>query len=685
MEPMARVSESEPATSDSAVKASSRQTISVALLGVPYVGKTTLFNRLAGFSQHTRNWPGTTVEIRTGVSRRADRAYEIAVLPSIYSLTANSQDEQAAREYLLQETPDVVVLVLSAVKPERSLYLLSDLLELPLRLVLAVNMMDDASKSGVQIHETQLSSATGAPVVQTVASRGRGTAELLDAIDVLADVSPCPQPSAVSLNPPIEALVSRLDEVMGDGDMSPYPRRWAAVKLLEGDDVLLQIARKRLRAEQVEEVERLRFQNEDFPAAIASNRYEWVDRTVRASFSEPSIGASSITEKLDRYAIHPRIGPMILAGLLAFLFWLVYQVADPAVDLLNRAIGAGSHQLRESLAGYPSWVADLLANGVLGGGGTVLSLFPILVVFFLGLSLLQQVGYMARAAVVADRFMHAMGLHGLSLVPMFLGFGCNVTAVLGARVVDSERARLMTVLLAPLIPCSGRMVLLVFVAGALFGGAAPFVIWGLVALNLILLSLVGVLFDRVLFRAQRPELIMELPSYHLPDWRTAIVETWQSVREFLVRAGTIILVVSVVIWALAAEPTGRMQESYLAQAGRLMEPLGSLMGLDWRMMVALLVSFLARKENALAVMGVLAAGSESGLAAALPHMLTPASALAYLVLQMTFIPCISTVAAIMQQTRSWRWTLFSLGYELVLSLAAGITTYRVAVLLGWGL
>ncbi|HEX2922950.1 MAG TPA: ferrous iron transporter B, partial [Chloroflexota bacterium] len=519
----------------------------------------------------------------------------------------------------------------------------------------------------------------------TIASRGHGLAELLEAVDDLMEASPIRGLRALELNAPEEEMVRRVEETIGNVDILPCSKQWVALKLLEGDEPLLKTAWEQLPSDRREKLVELLAQHEDSAAAIAGARYEWVERAVSSAFSGLTYDVPPMTEKLDRYATHPYIGPLILAGLLALLFWTVYQVADPAVDLLNLAIAAGAHHLRDALAGYPSWIAHLLADGVLGGGGAVLSLFPILVVFFLGLSVLQQVGYMARAAVVADRFMHAMGLHGLSLVPMFLGFGCNVSAVLGARLIDSPRARLKTILLAPLIPCSGRMVLLVFVAGALFGESAPLVIWGLVALNLILLALMGVLFDRMLLRTQRPELIIELPSYHLPDWRTVGVETWQSAREFLVRAGTIILVVSIVIWFLADSPTGNMQESYLASMGRLLEPVGGLMGLDWRMMVALLVSFLARKENALVVMGVLAAGgSESGLAATLPHMLTPAAGMAYLVVQMTFIPCVSTVAAILQQTRSWQWTVFSMGYQLVLSLAAGIATYQIALLVGWG-
>ena len=271
--------------------------------------------------------------------------------------------------------------------------------------------------------------------------------------------------------------------------------------------------------------------------------------------------------------------------------------------------------------------------------------------------------------------------HGESLIPLFRGFGFNVPAVFGVRLIQSPRARLLTILVTPLVPCSGRMVVLVFMAGALFGGAAPAVTWGLVALNLVLLAATGIFIDRAVLHSARPALFMELPLDHMPTWRAIALESWQSIKDFMVRAGTIVLLVSLVVWVLANLPSGDIQQSYLAQAGRLLEPQGGLMGLDWRMMVALLTSFVA-KENALATMAVLVtAGEDSGLVAALPQILAPASALAYLVLQITFIPWVTTVTAIHRETRSLRWTGFALGYLLVLSLAVGVITFQGARLL----
>jgi len=663
---------------------SSRKTLTVALAGAPNVGKSTIFNLLTGLSQHVGNWPGKTVEVKTGVHHRGDVELEIVDLPGTYSLTANSPEEQVARDYIIERRPDVVVVALNAANLERTLYLVAEALELPSPVVVAINMVDVAGAEGTRVEPGVLQAVLGVPVVPMVASRGEGVRELVEAAVRLARGTSSYTPKRPEPGPGLGALVGRVEELLGAEAPPSYPRRWLALKLLEGDRDIVELVRASLPGDRWEQLNTLLRENEDAVVSIAGARYAWIERMVRAAVVAPRHGVISITDRLDRAATHSLLGPAILLGFLGILFWLVYRIGGPVKDLLDGAMGGGSDLLRQSLVGAPPWVAGLLVDGMLAGVGTVLTLLPILVIFFLGMALLEDVGYMARAAFVADRFMHLMGLHGKSFLPLFLGFGCNVPAVLGTRVIDSHRARLLTILLAPLVPCSARMVVLVLVAGAIFGDAAPLVTWGLVAVSLTLLALSGALLDRTLFRGERPAFIMELPLYHLPNWRTIALDVWQHTRSFVVRAGTIILVVSVLVWVLADLPSGNIEESYLAQVGRLLEPLGGLMGLDWRMMVAVLTSFLA-KENVLATMAVLAAGGQEGsLAVALPGMLTPAAALAFLVLQVTFIPCVATVGAIQQETRSWRWTAFAVLYLLALSLAMGIATYQGARLLGWG-
>jgi ferrous iron transport protein B len=327
----------------------------------------------------------------------------------------------------------------------------------------------------------------------------------------------------------------------------------------------------------------------------------------------------------------------------------------------------------------------LLAEGVLGGAGIVITFVPILAVFFTVLALLEDTGYLARAAYVMDRAMHALGLHGKSFLPLFLGFGCNVPAVMGARVIESQSGRLLTILLAPLVPCSGRLAVLAFLTPVFFGRDAFAFALGLVAVNLLVLVLVGILLNRTLFRGQQAAFIMELPLYHAPSARTIGLFAWQNVLAFLRRAGTLILLVSVAVWALARFPGPAVEGSYLAQVGQWLTPLGQLMGMDWRLLVALLSSFIA-KENAIATLGILYASEESvhGLAATLAAAVPPAAGLAFLVVTMLFIPCVATVAVMRQETRSWRWTLFSVLLLLAIALAAGICVYQAAKWFGIG-
>jgi ferrous iron transport protein B len=374
----------------------------------------------------------------------------------------------------------------------------------------------------------------------------------------------------------------------------------------------------------------------------------------------------------------------MLVGIFGLVFWLTYTVAMPVVDWLDTVVisclAAGASG---SLAAAPQWLVSLVADGLIGGVGMVLVLMPILVVFFAILGLLEDVGYLARSAYVMDRFMHWMGLHGRSFLPLFIGFGCNVPAVMGARIVEDCRARLLTILLTPLVPCTARMAVIAFLAPAFFGERATLVTWGLVALNIIILAITGILINRAVFKGTHVAFIMEMPLYHLPNARTISLFIWNNTWAFIKKAGTIILIVSVLVWGLAYFPAGDIQTSLLARMGHWLEPLGLPMGLtDWRLVVALLSSFIA-KENTIAVLGILyGAETELGLARQVAVALSPAAALAFLVIQMTFIPCVATVAAIKQET-GWRWTGLSVGLLLVISLAFGTLAYRVARLAGW--
>jgi ferrous iron transport protein B len=417
--------------------------------------------------------------------------------------------------------------------------------------------------------------------------------------------------------------------------------------------------------------------------AIASARYEWIGRMVRAALVRPRLGQISLTDRIDRWAAHPLWGLVILAGILGLVFGLTFTIGAPLQTWLDsQVVGGISAFASQALARAPFWLRGLVVDGVIGGVGSVLTFLPILVIFFAAFGLLEDMGYMARAAYVMDNVMHLMGLHGKSFLPLFLGFGCNVPAVMGTRVIESWPARLLTILIAPLVPCTARMAVVAFLAPAFFGANALWVSWGLVLLTLLVLVASGALLNLVLFKGERSAFIMEMPLYHFPNWRTIGLLVWQRVLSFVHKAGTTILAISVVIWALSVLPGGELETSFLAQFGRLLEPLGRWMGLDWRLMVALITTFPA-KENAIATLGVLLGSDpQAGLAQSVAAEFSTASGLSFLVVTMLFVPCLATVAVIRQETNSWRWTLLNLAMLLVISIAGGSLVYHLALALG---
>jgi len=655
-------------------------TLTVALAGQPNVGKSTVFNLLTGLSQHVGNWPGKTVEQKTGTYRFNGTTIHLVDLPGTYSLTANSAEEVIARDYIIKERPNVVVVVVNAASLERNLYLVAEILPLPTQVVVGLNMVDVAAGEGMNVEPQVLEAALGVPVVPMVASKNQGVRELVVAVDRLARREIPYTPNIPEIRDDHRQVLDEIHALVADCVPNPYPSEWIALKLLEGDDEVTAMMREDCLPDQRwDQVHEILMAHEDAVLSVASGRYDWVGRMIRAAVTRPRPGQITLTERLDRWATHPVWGLAILAAILAVVFWLTFTIGQPLQDLLDTyVVGNLSSAASTWLATAPAWLRGLIVDGAIAGAGTVLTFLPILVIFFAVLALLEDLGYMARAAYVMDRFMHLMGLHGKSFMPLFLGFGCNVPAVMGSRIIDSQRARLLTILLAPLVPCAARMTVIVFITPIFFGRAATLVAWALIAATLVVLAVVGVLINKWVLKGERAAFIMELPLYHRPNARTIGIQVWQNSAEFLKKAGSLILIMSIIIWALSTLPHGDIETSYLASVGKALEPLGNLMGLSWEMVVALLASFVA-KENSIATMSILLGGSESaaGLDAALGSVLTPAAALAFLVVQMLFVPCVATVAAIRQETRSWRWTAFSVGLLLALSLTGGVLTYQI--------
>lgn len=659
--------------------------ITIALVGQPNVGKSTVFNMLTGLNQHIGNWPGKTVEFKIGILRVDQTQIRLVDLPGIYSLTANSEEEKLARDYIIQEQPDLIIVIVNAASLERNFYLVAELLHLNVPLVIGLNMVDVADQQGFLIDDQVLQAALGFSVVPLIASKNQGLKTLIStAKDFVVTGHPF-NPHKPELQPELHLILDEVQTYLENDLPSPYQSDWVALKLLEGDREIIEKV-SGWHQGQWQKIQEILMRNEDAILAITQNRYEWIERMVRVAVHRPRPGKIMLTDRLDRYATHPFWGLVLLIAILGLVFLLTYSIATPMAEWLQlRLVVPAAELIDDLLTNAPGWISGLIVDGLIGGVGTVLTFVPILMMFFAILGLLEDVGYLTRAAFVMDRIMHLMGLHGRSFLSLFLGFGCNVPAVMGTRIIEDRRARFLTILLVPLIPCAARLAVVVFLTPAFFKDWAALVTWSLVIINLSILLVLGIGINRLVFKGQYSPFIMEIPLYHLPNARTIGLYVWHNTLAFIKKAGAVIVIFSVVVWGLSWLPHGDIQTSLLADFGRWMAPFGSLMGLsDWRLIVALFTSFIA-KENTIATLGVLFGLQEQSLALGtrIAAVISPAGAFSFLLVQMLFIPCVATVAVIKQETGSWRFTLLSVMVLLVISLFAGICVYQIARVLGW--
>ena len=652
--------------------------IHVALAGQPNVGKSTVFNLLTGLNQHVGNWPGKTVEQKIGTTTHDDVTLDVVDLPGTYSLTANSPEELIAREYILTQRPDVIIAIVDAAILERSLYLVAELVQLGVPLVVGLNMLDVATQHGMRIDASKLSETIGVPVISLVAAKKVGINPLMEATLQAARAAAIPI-DLPALPEQTEAARAEIERLIAPELPEAYPLHWAALKLLEHDAALIDQLRGLLNPIEWAQLDRVWQANADAPIVIAGERYAWIAGAVKAAVIRQPAVSATFTARIDQVATDPLWGLGVLAGILGLLFLTTYMIGAPIQQWLDVTIVGGLSQAASLLlANAPAWLQSFVIDGVLGGVGTVLTFAPILIIFFAGLAMLEDVGYMARAAYMMDGFMRLMGLHGKSFLPLFLGFGCNVPSVAGTRVIEAPKARLLTIVIMPLVPCTARLAVVAFMTPVFFGLGAPLVALGLVLLSLIVLGIVGAVLNRTILKGEQSAFIMELPLYHRPNARTIGLLVGQRTIGFVKHAGSLILIMSLIVWALANIPTGNIETSILGSIGKALEPIGAQLGLSWQLLVALLASFIA-KENAIATLGILYGTGEdtANLATTLSTAMVPAAALSFLVVQMLFIPCAATVGAIRHETRSWKWTLFTIGLLAGVSFGAGLLVYQV--------
>ena len=664
-------------------------TATVALAGNPNVGKSTLFNALTGLHQHVGNWSGKTVERKDGTCRAGDLTLRLVDLPGTYSLSALSPEELIAREFIALERPDVVISVVDASNLERNLYLTLQLLELTDRVIVALNMIDLAERKGLIIDVPQLERRLGVPVVPLVAEHREGSAEVVEAIRRVLRSDKRAAPPRAGLPVVLAEAVGRIASMLPERPAG-FDRDWFARKLLEGDGAILEVAGRTPTlgaADQLARELRADPQLADAEAEVISAQYELLS-TLLTGVVRKGTGKLDWSDALDRVVTHRYWGYPILFGVFALMFWATFSLGagTPLSIALTRILDQVGGGLRWALVrvGAPALLVNFVVAGLWAGFETVVGFFPLIAVFFTCFALLEDSGYLARAAFMVDRFMSAIGLHGRSFLPLVMGFGCNVPAVMAARGIDNPGDRLLTILVNPLMLCQARLVVFVFFAATFFSGwRAAAVMLSLYGLSAVLVVLMSALFKRTLFQSEPTPFLLELPPYHLPVWRNVATHAWRSTRMFIRRAGGQITVMTGAVWLFTHLPLGPVDHSFAGRLGHLVAPLGLTMGLSWRLLVSLVAGVLA-KEGVLASLAVLYGVGPHGLAGALRHAVSPLAAYTFMVVSLVYIPCFSTLVVIRRETMSWRWTAFAALYGLILAFVLGTGIFQVGRLLGLG-
>ena len=655
----------------------------VALAGNPNTGKSTIFNALTGARQHVGNWPGKTIEKREGICEYKGVEFKVVDLPGTYSLTAYSDEELIARNFIIKEKPTVVVNIVDASNLNRNLYLTLRLLELTDRLIVVLNMMDLAEEKGMRINVKRLSEILGVPVIPMIASEGIGLRELLDTIVDLIEGRRRTKPMKLYFGRHLEGQIRDIERELEGVDLEDYPRRWIAIKLLEGDSEVEEMLKKVNRSSRsLRLVQRIRNSeiHHNPELEIIEKIYEYIDRIVEEVVEVRPIRKESISDRIDRIVLHKVLGVLILLGIYGMVFLATFSISGPIVEFIDRIVEHLSYTAIDLLTkiGLEIWLARLVGEGAIMGVGRVLTIIPPIAIFFLLYALLEDWGYMTRAAFVMDRLTHSIGLHGRAFLCLLCGFGCSVPAVLATRTIAESKDKLATMLTVPLIPCSARLAVMIFIVSIFFKGIiATIVMLSLVAISIVLVVISSSLLKKYVIPGEHAPFIMEMPPYHRPVLRNVLLFTWIRVKSFLKRASTLIVAVSVLVWILSNyPPEATLDETWIGIMGRAIEPFGAVMGFDWKMTTSLLLAILA-KELSIPTLALLYGGGIVRLEEILLHEWTPLTAYTYCLVHMIYMPCISTIITLRLESGSWKWTLLGTLFSILLAVAVGVVTYNI--------
>lgn len=723
-----------------------KKTITVAVAGNPNSGKSTLINAVAGTRLHVGNWPGVTVEKKEARFSYEGRDLRLVDLPGTYSLSPYTQEEIIARDYLVHERPDVIVNVVDATNLERNLYLTVQLMELGIPVVMALNIHDEAEKKGYKIDVKTMEQMLGVTVVPTVATKKTGLLDLLDAALDAAGEPDRHRPKELHYGEDIESAAAAVEQTVIAQHPTlaeRYPRRWLAFKIMEGDERVLQEINSGGIADAVgKATAHLGEAHEsDIETLMADARYARAAGLTMEVLHRPEIRRTELTEKIDRVVLNRFLGIPIFLAAMWLVFKLTFDFSAPFADWIDAMTAGPFKRWAEAVLGFigvSDWMVSLATDGIIAGVGFVVVFVPVIFAMMFFITFLEGSGYMARAAFVMDRAMHAMGLHGKSFIPMLLGFGCNVPAVYATRTLENQRDKVLTALLIPLMSCGARLPVYVVFIGAFFSAYAGTVLWSLYVLGIVLAVLMGVIFKRTLFKGEAPMFIMELPPYRMPSFRSLMIHTWEKGKHFLIKAGTYILAVSILVWFLLNLPWGveNKKDSYLGKMGQVIAPVFEPLGFGSWEAASSLVSGLIAKEIVVGTMGeiyvpqkgepketptlgedlkeiVISFGGavkasvgnvvsgfgissmsaeesaeeteeRTPLRGVIKGQFTPLSAYAFIVFVLLYMPCVVVAIAMKQEFGTWKWFGMAFAYQMVLAWTVAFVIYQGGRLLGLG-
>lgn len=677
--------------------------INVALIGNPNCGKTTLFNRVSGATEHTGNYSGVTVDAKQRIFEYKGYTLNIVDLPGTYSLSTYSPEELYVRRYLHDYTPDVIVNVVDSTNLERNLYLSTELIDMDRRMVIALNMYDELRAAGGNLDYSMLGGMIGVPMVPVVARDGEGVDRLLDTvIEVYNDCQPMVRHVHVSLGHDIESAVRKLiDALKSEGTLERrFSPRYLAIKLLEGDREAEQNIERCDHCGNILEMrDSLRTELaahgvDDISQEIAAAKYGFIAGALTETMNEGRVDSRENTRIIDSIVTNRLVGLPIFFVIMFLIFWATFVLGQYPMDWIESGVSALSGFVNGVMP--PGPLKDMIADGIIGGVGGVIVFLPNILILYFCISFMEDSGYMARAAFIMDKVMHHIGLHGKSFIPLVMGFGCNVPAIMATRAIESRSSRLITILINPFMSCSARVPIYVLLIGTFFSAHAALVFFGLYMAGILMAVVTARLLRRTLFRKEETPFVMELPPYRVPTLRSSLLHTWAKGKEYLRKMGGIILVASIVVWALNYFPLGNKEEgagdSYLESIGKAVNPVMEPIGFTWRSTVAA-VAGVPAKEIVVSTLGVLYTDDEATSPGKLGERLeavnpatghpdfTPASALAFMVFILLYCPCIATVTAISRESGSWRWGLFSMAYNTAVAWIVAFLVYRVSLLI----